>query len=102
MIRVVVLIAAKPGRRDELVAAFQANAPTVRAEAGCIEYAAFFDTEVLGPRQTMLGPDSFMILETWESPEALKAHGATPHMVAYGKQTRDLVASVAIHVVAAV
>src|SRR5271165_5462432 len=101
MIRVVVLITAKPGRRDELVAAFQDNAPTVRAEAGCIEYAAFVDVAVLGPRQTMLGPDSFTILETWESPEALKAHGAAPHMAAYGKQTKDLVASRAIHVLTA-
>ena len=54
MIRTVVLITAKPGRRDELIAAFQANAPTVRAEAGCIEYAAFVDATGLGPYQAKL------------------------------------------------
>ena len=99
MIRTVVLITAKPGRRDELVAAFQANAPTVRAEAGCIEYAAFVDAAGLGPYQAKLGPDSCIILEAWESPEALNAHIAQPHMIAYGRKTKDLVASRAIHVV---
>jgi quinol monooxygenase YgiN len=102
MIRTVVLITAKPGRRDELIAAFQANAPTVRAEAGCIEYAAFVDATGLGPYQAKLGPDSCIILEAWESPEALNAHVAQPHMIAYGRKTKHLVASRAIHVVTAV
>ena len=99
MIRTVVLITAKEGRRDELIAAFQANAPTVRAEAGCIEYAAFVDATGLGPYQAKLGPDSCIILEAWESPEALNAHVTQPHMIAYGRKTKDLVASRAIHVV---
>jgi quinol monooxygenase YgiN len=102
MIRVVVMLAAKPGRRDELVAAFQANAPTVRAERGCIEYAAFVDATGLGPFQTKVGPDNCIILETWESPEALNAHVVTPHMIAYGQKTKDLIASRVIHVVTAV
>jgi quinol monooxygenase YgiN len=102
MIRTVVLITAKEGRRDELIAAFQANAPTVRAEAGCIEYAAFVDATGLGPYQAKPGPDSCIILEAWESPEALNAHIAQPHMIAYGRKTKDLVASRAIHVVTAV
>jgi quinol monooxygenase YgiN len=102
MIRVVVMLAAKPGRRDELVAAFQANAPTVRAEAGCIEYAAFVDATGLDPFQAKVGPDSCIILEKWESPEVLNAHVAAPHMIAYGKKTKDLVASVPIHAVTAV
>ena len=34
MIRVVVMLAAKPGRRDELIAAFEDVAQTVRREAG--------------------------------------------------------------------
>jgi quinol monooxygenase YgiN len=102
MIRVVVMLTAKPGRRDELVAAFQANAPTVRAEAGCIEYAAFVDATGLGPFQTKVGPDGCIILEAWESPEALNAHVVTPHMIAYGQKTKDLIASRVIHVVTAV
>jgi quinol monooxygenase YgiN len=102
MIRVVVLITAKPGRRDELIAAFGANTPIVRAEKGCIEYAAFVDAAGLGPFQAKLGPDSAMILETWENAEALNAHIAAPHMIAYGRKTKDLIASRTIHVVTAV
>ena len=102
MIRTVVLITAKSGRREELLAAFQANAVTVRAEKGCIEYAAHVDAADAGPFQAKIGPDSFMILETWESPEALKAHVGAPHMVAYGQKTKELVASRAIHVLTAV
>lgn len=101
MIRTVVLITAKPGRREELLAAFHANAPRVRAETGCIEYAAHVDLAQAGPFQTKIGADSYMILEAWESAEALSAHVGAPHMVAYADRTRDLVAARAIHVLTA-
>jgi hypothetical protein len=42
------------------------------------------------------------VLETWASPEALGVHVAAPHMAAYGKKTRDLIASRAIHVLSAI
>lgn len=101
MIRVVVVVTAKPGRRAELLAAFKGNAPTVLKEEGCSEYAAFIDAEGAGAVQTPVGPDSFVVLETWDSLAALAAHGAASHMKAYAKATRDLVASVAIHVLTA-
>ena len=101
MIRVVVLLTAKPGRRDELLAAFKANVPAVLREKGCVEYAAYLDQEGGGPFQTKVGPDSFMILETWETLADLEAHRTAPHMVAYGKTAKDLIASRAIHVLTA-
>ncbi len=39
-----------------------------------------------------------MVIEKWESPEALKAHAASPHMAAYAAKTRDRIASRVIHV----
>jgi quinol monooxygenase YgiN len=39
-VHVVAVIKVKPGKRTELLAAFQANVPAVHAEAGCIEYLA--------------------------------------------------------------
>ncbi len=98
MIRVVAVITAKPGRREDVLAAFRANAPTVRAEAGCLEYAPFVDADGFGSFQAKMGPDVFVALESWENAQALKAHAAAPHMVAYGEKTRDLVASRAIHI----
>jgi quinol monooxygenase YgiN len=45
-----------------------------------------------------MGPDVFVVLESWESAQALKAHAAAPHMAAYGEKTKDLIASRAIHI----
>ena len=61
MIRVVAVITAKPGRRDEILAAFRANVPAVRAEHGCIEYAAHADASGIGPFQAKFGPDAFVV-----------------------------------------
>lgn len=98
MVHVLAVITAKPGMRDAVLEMFRANVPTVRAEAGCIEYAAAIDTENAGDIQTRFGEDTFVVVEKWESLDALKAHAAAPHMAAYGARTRDMIASRAIHV----
>jgi quinol monooxygenase YgiN len=102
MIRVVAIITANPGRREELLAAFRANVPNVHAEKGCIEYAGHIDAATVGPFQTEYGPDSLVVLESWESPEALRAHVAAPHMKAYSEKTKDLVAKRTIHILSAI
>jgi len=99
MIHVVAIITAKPGQRDAVLEAFNANVPAVRAEKGCIEYGAAVDLAPgLGAMQAKFGPDTFVVIEKWESPDALRAHGASPHMAAYGAKTKDLLASRVIHV----
>jgi quinol monooxygenase YgiN len=98
MIHVLAMIAAKPGMRDAILKEFRANMPAVHAEKGCIEYGPAVDAEGIGSFQTKFGPDSFVVIEKWESPEALKAHAASPHMAAYGAKTRDMIASRVIHV----
>ncbi len=100
MVHVLAMITAKPGQRDAVLEMFRANVPAVLAEAGCIEYGAAVDTDVLGQFQAILGADSFVVIEKWESPDALKAHGASPHMKAYAANTKELVVSRAIHVLA--
>jgi quinol monooxygenase YgiN len=102
MIRVVAVITANPGRREEILSAFRANVPNVRAEKGCIEYAAHVDADGIGPLQTKFGPDTFAVLETWESAEALGDHAAAPHMKTYGQRAKDLIASRAVYVLSAV
>ena len=98
MIHVVAVVTAKPGKREELLRHFRANVPAVRAEQGCIEYGAAVDADTALPIQTRCGPDSFVVIEKWESVEALKAHGAAPHMAAYGASTKELIASRVIYV----
>jgi len=98
MIHVIAVITAKPGLRAKVLEAFLANVPAVRAEVGCIEYAAATDFENGPAFQALCGPDTFMVIEKWDSMDALKAHGAAPHMLAYGASTRDMVANRAIHI----
>jgi len=97
MIHVIAVITAKPGMRDAILEAFRANMPAVHAEQGCIEYGPAVDAEGMG-FQTPFGPDTFVVIEKWESPEALKAHAAAPHMAAYAAKTKDMIANRVIHV----
>jgi quinol monooxygenase YgiN len=98
VIHVIAVVSAKPGRREEVLKHFRANVPAVRAEKGCIEYGAAVDADPALPVQTKYGPDTFVVVEKWESMEALKAHAAAPHMQAYGAKTKDLLASRTIHI----
>jgi quinol monooxygenase YgiN len=98
MINVIAVITAKPGMRDSVLQAFRANVPAVKAEQGCIEYGAAVDLEN-GPKfQTKYGPDTFLVIEKWESMDALKAHAAAPHMAAYAAKTKDMIAIRTIHI----
>jgi quinol monooxygenase YgiN len=98
VIHVIAIITAKPGKRDEVLRAFRANVPAVHAEKGCIEYGPAIDTPDMGKIQTQLGPDTFVVVEKWESPEALRAHAQAPHMAAYAAKTKDMIANRVIHV----
>ena len=98
MIHVLAFITAKPGMRDKILEAFRANMPAVHAEQGCIEYGPAIDAEGAGAIQTALGTDSFVVVEKWESMDALKAHGASPHMAAYAGKVREMIAKRVIHV----
>ncbi len=98
MIHVIALITAKPGMRDTILTHFRANVPAVRAENGCIEYGAAIDAANAPPFQKPWGPDTFVVIEKWESMDALKAHAAAPHMAAYGAKTREFIAARVIHI----
>jgi quinol monooxygenase YgiN len=98
MIHVLAIITTKPGQRDAVLKAFNANVPAVHAENGCIEYGAATDADGLGSFQTKFGPDTFVVVEKWESVDALKAHSAAPHMAAYAAKVKDMLASRVIHV----
>ena len=93
MIHVIAVITARPGKREEILRHFRANVPNVHAEKGCIEYGAAVDAEDAAPFQTKWGADSFLVIEKWESMDALKAHAAALHMAAYGAKTKELIAA---------
>jgi quinol monooxygenase YgiN len=98
MIHVVAIITAVPGARERVLEAFRANRPTVLQEEGCIEYNATVDAAEPAKGWAAFGPDTIVIIEKWASRDALKAHAAAPHMLAYGAKVKDFVANRAIHV----
>ena len=98
MVHVIAVITAKPGQRKTILTHFRANVPAVRAEKGCIEYAAAVDADPALAFQTKWGADTFLGIEKWESMDALKAHAAAPHMAAYGAKAKEFIASRVIHI----
>ena len=98
MLHVLAYITAKPGMRETVLREFRAIMPAVHAEEGCIEYIPVVDLPAFGPSQTELGPDTFVVVEKWASPEALKAHAVAPHMQAYSERTADMIETRVIHV----
>lgn len=98
MIHVIAIVTTKPGQRAAVLAAFRANVPNVLAEQGCIEYGASIDAEPMLGAQTGFGADTLVVIEKWESIDALQAHFKARHMALYAEKTRDLVASRVIHV----
>jgi quinol monooxygenase YgiN len=98
MIHVVAAITTKPGQRAAVLRFLKENVPAVLAETGCIEYGAVVDLPDGPAFQSQLGSDSFFVIEKWASMAALSAHIASPHMAAYAKNTRELLATRAIHI----
>jgi quinol monooxygenase YgiN len=100
MIHVFAVITAIPGQRAALLALFKKNIPAVLAEQGCLGYEAVIDVPDVS-FQAPLGPDTFAVVERWESLDALKAHAVAPHMAEYGRNAGPLIATRAIHVLEA-
>jgi quinol monooxygenase YgiN len=71
MIVVVGRVRTDADNRAELVRVGQAVATASRAEAGCLAYGLYEDTEI---------ENDFVFVEEWESREALERHFATSHV----------------------
>lgn len=98
MIHVIATIEVTEGKRKAFLEEFQRLVPTVRSEAGCIEYGPAVDvatgiTGQLPPRDHVV-----TIIEKWENLQALRAHLAAPHMAEYRGRVKDLVVGVKLQV----
>jgi quinol monooxygenase YgiN len=71
MIVVVGRVRTDADKSADLVRVGQAVASASRAEAGCINYRLYEDTEI---------ENDFVFVEEWESREALEQHFATSHV----------------------
>ncbi|MRR07768.1 MAG: antibiotic biosynthesis monooxygenase [Deltaproteobacteria bacterium] len=97
MIRVIASITVKEGELAKFLEIFKANVPLVQAEEGCIEYYPTIDVDSGLPVQ-MKDPSTVTIIEKWQSLAALHAHLTSPHMLAYRKETKDIVEKVSLRV----
>jgi len=95
MVHVIAIITAHPGKRAQLLELFGSVIQTVREEQGCIEYGVAVDVPDADPA---FGPDTYVVIEKWESLETLKVHSVAPHMKAFGAAAKDLIAKRAVHV----
>jgi len=98
MIHVIATISLNPGTRPEFLEVFRWLTPLVREEAGCIEYQATIDVPTTiavqeGPRDDMV-----LVVEKWETLEALYAHSNAPHMNEYRGKVKDYVRGVSLEV----
>ncbi len=100
MVYVIATIELASGKRSAFLAEYAKVVSLVRAEAGCIEYAAAVDAETGLALQTRMGPDKVTIIEKWASVDALAAHDAAPHMQAYRARVKDYVRSKEVRVLA--
>jgi quinol monooxygenase YgiN len=98
MICVIATIQVAAGRREELIDLFRPLMPKVRAEQGCIEYAAMIDTRSRLAAQDPIRDNTLVVVEKWESIAALNAHLKTIHMAEYFQKAEELRLSMSLQV----
>ena len=81
-ITVIATFHAADGKRDALLEAVCAAVPGVLLEQGCLQYAPH-----------TVGQDKVMLVESWESPEALRAHSERPGLGAFRESISDFIAA---------
>lgn len=97
MINVIAAITLNPGCREAFIQLLRGIISPVRAEEGCIEYQPAIDLNS-GIATQNHEEDRVIIIEKWESLDALHAHRAAPHLLRYKESSKDLVAGMSIMV----
>lgn len=93
---VLVTMTIKEGRMEEFLRICEELRPHVLREKGCQAYD--YTREIPSPlgAQEPIDANRIILIERWESMEALRAHLETPHMKQAGPRMKDLRASVQV------
>jgi quinol monooxygenase YgiN len=83
VIYVIVEVRVKPGAIDQAIAAARLSVAETVKEAGCISYDM---------HQSVTDPQRLVLVERWESREALSRHFETPHFKAWRAAGPEFVA----------
>lgn len=98
MIHAIATIRLREGRADEFLHLFRELAVRVRAEPGCLEYAAACDAPTAIPIQPPVRPDTVTVFEKWTDGAALQAHLDSGHVAAFLDRTRGMTRELEIRV----
>ena len=98
MIHVIAAVKLKSGFRRAYLDVLLGNVDNVKAEAGCLAYEPTIDIETDIPIHEKAGDDTVVIIEAWESVDALKNHFQEPHMLSYREKVKDMFDNVSIKV----
>ena len=98
MIHVIATIELKPGCREDYLQVLKGNVPHVKAEDGCLAYEPTVDVDAGLPVQGALRENVVILVEAWESVDALHAHLKTPHMATYREAVQDMVVKLTVDV----
>ena len=98
MIHVLATIELAPGTREAFLTEFRKVTKLVRKEPGCTEYGAAIDEPTSLAVQELAGDDTVIVVEKWDSLDALLGHLKAPHMVEYRLRVQDYVRGVRLQV----
>lgn len=90
MIYVIAELRVKPGTGGKAIAAARLSVAETVKENGCISYDM---------HQSVTDPERLVLVERWESPEALKRHMETPHFKAWRAASTEFVAGRKVEIV---
>ena len=98
MIHVIATITARPGKRPQLIAAFEKLVPEVLAEQGCLAYGPAVDVASGLAAQPPVRDDVLTIVEQWQTLDSLKVHLDAPHMIRFRETNGPIIASIELAV----
>ena len=98
MIHVVADITVHPGKRDEFLKHFHELVPKVHAEEGCVEYGPWVDVPNSISDPPLARENVGVVVEKWESIEALEAHLMAPHMLEFRKAIEQMRVGIALQI----
>ena len=88
MVHVIATIRVNPGCMSQFLEIFKSNIPAVLAETGAVEYRPTMDLDTGLPRQ-VIEENTIVLIEKWNSLEALRNHPATPICWPIGNGSRS-------------
>lgn len=99
MIYVIATVELTEGGKERYLAELKRAMPLVHKEKGCLDYGPMMDVPTGIPIQTPLRDNVVMLIECWESLDALRTHLTQPHFLEYRERVKDVMKSVSIQVV---